>query len=54
MDVSAIAQSTDAVNQIMQMASKENIEMAEKLVKVTLQLSLGAEAGKGGMVDTTA
>jgi hypothetical protein len=44
----------NAVNQILEMSTKETMEMAKKLVKVALQENLGAEAGKGANVDTSA
>jgi hypothetical protein len=50
---SGVSQSVDAVNQILMMASKESLEMAEKLMKVTVQAAVGKDAGKGGGVDVT-
>jgi hypothetical protein len=48
-----VSQSVNALNQIMEMATQESLDMAKKLMKVAVQESVGAEQGKGGSVDTT-
>ena len=48
------ARSIEAVNQILQMANAQSIEAAEKLMKVSVEMSLGAEVGKGAAVDVSA
>ncbi|MBD3345533.1 MAG: hypothetical protein GF401_10765 [Chitinivibrionales bacterium] len=52
--VSSVAQSVQALNQVLQSANKETVEMAEKMVKVNVEMALGAELGKGGSVDVSA
>jgi hypothetical protein len=52
--VATAAQSIDAVNEILQTANQANIEVAEKLMKVSVEMSLGAECGKGNAVDLSA
>ena len=43
------------VNRILQMATAETIDLANKMVKVTVETALqGSEAGKGGAVDVSA
>ena len=49
--VSAAAQSIEAVNNILQTAQQASLETAEKMVKVSVEMSLGAELGKGAGVD---
>ena len=49
-----VSQSIEALNQILQTASSESIEQAEKMVKATLEIALGTEAGKGAQFDVTA
>jgi hypothetical protein len=49
--VSAAAQSIEAVNNILQAAHQASIETAEKMVKVSVEMSLSAELGKGSLVD---
>ena len=49
---SAVGQSVEAINQILQMANKESIEMAEKLMKVAVEM--GLEVGKGENFDAVA
>ncbi len=50
----SVAQSVEALNEVMQQASAKSIDMAEKLVKVALEMSLGKEPGKGANIDTYA
>ena len=49
--VSAAAQSIQAVNDILQVANQATIEAAEKMMKVSVEMAVGAELGKGGGVD---
>jgi hypothetical protein len=45
----------DDVNRILQLATAENIDLAKKMVKVTVETALKSnEAGKGGAVDVSA
>jgi hypothetical protein len=45
----------DDVTRILQMAAAANIDMAKKLLKVTVEMALqGREAGKGAMIDVSA
>jgi hypothetical protein len=49
------ANGIEDVNRILQLASAENIDLAKKLMKVTVETALqGSEAGKGGAVDVSA
>jgi hypothetical protein len=51
---SNVSQSIEAVNQILQQANQQSTEMAEKLMKVGVEMSLAAEPGKGENVDLMA
>jgi hypothetical protein len=50
----AAARSIEAVNAILQTASQASIEAAEKLMKVSVEMAVGAECGKGAAVDLSA
>jgi hypothetical protein len=51
----AAATGVDDVNRILQMATAENIDLANKMLKVTVEMALkGSETGKGGAVDVSA
>ncbi len=52
--VSNIAQSADAVNQVLQMAQTMAIQTAEKIMKVNVAMALGQETGKGNLIDLVA
>ena len=52
--VSASSQSIESVNQILQVANKATIEAAEKLMKVSIEMAVGAEFGKGLALDLSA
>lgn len=52
--ISAVSSSVEAVNKILQYANSASIENAEKLMKFTVETSVGKEVGKGEMVDITA
>ncbi|MBD3314474.1 MAG: hypothetical protein GF344_01695 [Chitinivibrionales bacterium] len=49
-----IAQSTEAVNQVLQMATNAGIEQAEKLVKMNAEMNLATVPGLGESVNTYA
>lgn len=49
--VSAAAQSIKAVNDVLQMTTKKSMDVAEKMMKVTVADAVGAELGKGKSVD---
>ena len=49
-----ILQSAEALNQIIQSAQAQAIELAEKMVYATMEIRLGAEAGKGELLDLLA
>lgn len=51
--VSASSRSIEAVNTILQTTYQASIETAQKLMKVSVELSLGAELGKGAEIDIT-
>ncbi|MBN1309497.1 MAG: hypothetical protein JXA18_16375 [Chitinispirillaceae bacterium] len=50
----AAAGSIEAVNTILQIANQASIEAAEKLMKVSVEMTVGAECGKGAAVDLSA
>ncbi len=49
-----VARSVDALNQVMKTAQAETLELAEKMVAATVEIALGAEAGKGELIDIIA
>ncbi|MBD3319891.1 MAG: hypothetical protein GF350_02230 [Chitinivibrionales bacterium] len=51
--VSSVSQSVEAVSRILQMANQESIEMAEKMVKVSVEMALSQEPGKGANLDVS-
>lgn len=52
--VSAAAQSIQAINEIMQNAQQATMQTAEKMIKVNMEIAVGAEIGKGQGIDLTA
>ncbi len=46
-----IAQSVEAINQVMQTAQAQTIEIAQKMVAMTTEMKVGIEAGKGELLD---
>ena len=52
--VSAAARSIEAVNDILQVANKATNDAAEKMMKVTVEMAVGSELGKGEGVDVSA
>ena len=51
--VAASAQSIQAVNEILQNAQQAVTQTAEKMMKVNVEMAVGAELGKGQGVDLT-
>lgn len=49
--VLSAAQSIQTVNDILKMTTKKSMDMADKLMKVTVSEAVGAEIGKGQNVD---
>jgi hypothetical protein len=49
--VSAAAQSIQSVNEILEMTTKKSMDAAEKIMKVTVADTVGAELGKGKSVN---
>jgi hypothetical protein len=49
--VSAAAQSIQSVNEVLQMTTKKSMDIAEKMMKVTVADAVGAELGKGKTVE---
>ncbi len=49
-----VARSVDSLNQVMKTAQAEMLELAEKMVAATVEIALGAEAGKGELLDIIA
>ncbi|MBN1578016.1 MAG: hypothetical protein JW913_15760 [Chitinispirillaceae bacterium] len=54
MNTAASARSIEAVNAILQTANQAAIETAEKLMKVSIEMAVGAECGKGAAIDCSA
>lgn len=52
--ISSVTQSIDAVNQMMQVAQAKSIQTAEKMMKVSVAMTLGQETGKGNLIDLVA
>jgi len=46
-----VAQSVEAVNQVMQSAQAQTIEIAQKMIAMTAEIKVGVEAGKGELID---
>lgn len=49
-----IAQSVEALNQIMQAAQAQSIEMAQKMIAMQAEMLLSVEPGKGEILDIIA
>lgn len=52
--VEMVAQSVEAMNQVMKTAQAQTTELAQKMVAVTVEIALGVEAGKGELLDILA
>lgn len=49
-----IAQSVEAVNQIMQAAQTQSVEIARKMIAMQVEIMLSIESGKGEVLDILA
>ena len=49
-----VSQSIQTTNQVLVSAQAKNLELAQKLLKVTTQIKMGAESGKGELLDVIA
>ena len=49
-----IAQSIEAVNQVMKSAQAQSIEIAQKMISMTAEIKVGIEEGKGELIDILA
>jgi len=49
-----IARSVEALNQVMQAAQAQNIEMAQKMIAMQAEMLLSVEPGKGEILDIIA
>ncbi len=52
--VSSVAQSVEALGQIMQMASAKTVEQAKKQMEYAVTMAVGVEQGKGEQFDALA
>ena len=52
--VAAVASSIEAVNRVFQAANSETLKAVEKMMKVSVEMALGKEAGKGELLDMVA
>ncbi|MDO5575908.1 MAG: hypothetical protein Q4F84_02410 [Fibrobacter sp.] len=52
--ISAVSGSIDTVNQIMKNMNKEAIDYSKKLLEVNVNMALGAETGKGALINMVA
>jgi hypothetical protein len=52
--VSSVANAVEAVGRVLETASRAEIEMAEKLMKVSVEVNVGRAVGKGENLDQTA
>ena len=50
----AVMQGVEAMNQVLQNAQSETMELAEKMVKVTVETALASKPGMGDIIDTQA
>lgn len=49
-----IARSVEALNQVMQAAQAQSIEMAQKMIAMQAEMLLSVEPGKGEIIDIIA
>ncbi len=49
-----ISKSVETMNQVMKSAQNKNLEIAEKMVSMNLEIALGVENGKGELLDVVA
>lgn len=52
--ISQVSNSIEAVNQILKVANKQNMDLDDKLMKFKVEQTAGKEAGKGDQIDVTA
>ena len=52
--VDVVAQSIEAVNQLLKVAQAESIEVAQKMIAMQAEMILGVESGKGEHIDIVA
>jgi hypothetical protein len=52
--VGQAASSIDAVNRVLETATQAVIRQVDKLMKATVEMAVGAEAGKGQNIDVVA
>jgi hypothetical protein len=52
--ITGTATSPNDVNQILQMATDQNLALDRKLMKATVEAAVGAETGKGEAIDVGA
>lgn len=52
--VNNVAQSSDLMAQVLQLAAIETTELAEKMVKVNLETQLASQPGMGEIIDVQA
>lgn len=52
--IQAVSGSIDAVNQVMKNMNKEVIDHSKKLLEVNVNMAVGAETGKGALIDMVA
>ncbi len=46
-----VAQSIEAVNQVMKSAQAQSIEIAQKMISMNVEMKLAVEEGKGELID---
>lgn len=51
--VAAVSNSIDAVNQVLVTANQQSLAAAEKMMKVSVEMNVGQEMGKGQLMDVT-
>jgi hypothetical protein len=52
--ISATCQSIEAVTQLLKDAQARNLDLAMKMVRVSTEIAVGAEYGKGALIDVSA
>jgi hypothetical protein len=50
----AAAGQIDDVNRILELATAQNLELAKKLLKASVEAAVGSELGKGEAIDVSA
>jgi hypothetical protein len=49
--ISSVNNSIEAVSQLLKIANKQNLELADKLLRFNVEQNIGKEAGKGEQID---